>query len=273
VSFQFVTYMPYYYQLKEELLSKLRTGDLKMGDQIPTEMDLVKQYGVSRPTVRRAIAELVQEGYLERTRGRGTFVAQPAVISDARVVTTFASEVAKSGRRHRIRLLKTATVMAVGALATDLRIAEGDGVFEITRLRTGDDEPLVLEISQVPVVLCPQLLDEVDLEHEGLYAALERLSRIHIARAEQQFQAISAGDELAKILAIRPGAPVMLWQGIAYGPWDQPVERLRVYYRGDRYRFSLQQHEVDSAGHLNAIPLGKPGGTIGVMDGHSRDED
>jgi len=272
VAFQFVNYMPYYYQLKERLLSQLRAGDLKVGDQIPTEMELIKQYRVSRPTVRRAIAELVQEGYLERTRGRGTFVSRPAVVSDARMVTTFAPEVAKSGRKHQVHLLKAETVLAFGALAWDLRIAEGDGVFEITRLRTGDDEPLVLEVSQVPTALCPQLLEEANLEHEGLYAALYRLSQIHIARAEQQFQAISANSELAKTLAIRLGAPVMLWQGVAYSAGDQPVERLRVYYRGDRYRFSLQQHEVDSSAYLKTIPPGRPGGKIGVMDRNASDE-
>lgn len=268
----FNEHIPYYYQLMEILLNQLRSGQFRVGDQFPTEMELVAKYGVSRPTVRRAIAELVQEGYLERSRGRGTFVARPAVVTDARVVTTFAAEMQHSGRQHRVKLLQAAQVPAVGALARDLAVAEGDLVFEITRLRLGDEEPLVLEISQVPVAVCPNLLAEANLEKEGLYDALERLRGIRIGRAQQVFQAIPASDEVAKLLGVRRGAPILLWQGVAYNLSDRPVERLRVYYRGDRYRFSVQQQRVDSAAGWQEVPIGKPGDAIGVMAALTRPE-
>ena len=262
---KFVDHIPYYYQLKEILLSELRSGSFRVGDQIPPEMDLAKEYGVSRPTVRRALAELVLEGYLERARGRGTFVARPAVLSDARVVTTFAAEVQQSGRQHRVQVVRAISVPAVGAMARDLSIAEGDPVFEATRLRTGDGEPLVLEISQVPVVVCPNLLTDANLEQEGLYAALARLGGIRIGRAQQVFQSIPASGLVQQLLAVKRGAPLLLWQGLDYDLLDRPVERLRVYYRGDRYRFTVQQHRVDPAAAALGMPVGEPGGAIGVM--------
>ena len=71
------TPVPLYYQLKQYLIGQVRSGKLKVGDMLPTEFELCEKFGVSRPTVRQAMSEMVAEGYLYRHKGKGTFVSKP----------------------------------------------------------------------------------------------------------------------------------------------------------------------------------------------------
>lgn len=258
--FSFHPRLPYYYQIKEDLMRKMENGTFNVGDQLPPENQLVQEYGVSRPTVRQAIAELVQEGILVRGRGRGTFVSQPLITSNAQVFTTFAETMQDKGVQPQAQLIEVNRIQASEQIARDLQIAVGDEVYEIIRLRIGNHEPLVIRTTQIPAKACPDFLEE-DLESEPLYAIFLRKYGLYPVNANQTFQAVTAGERESRLLKVHVGAPLMLWQGIIYSSQQAPIERAKALYRGDRFQFMIQQ----GRNQQDTLDLEQMG--VGILDG------
>ncbi|WP_222850463.1 GntR family transcriptional regulator [Paenibacillus tengchongensis] len=231
--------LPYYSQLKEYILNQINSGVLEKGNKIPSELDLAEQYGISRPTVRQAIGELVQEGYLVKKRGLGTFVSSPIITGNANVFTTFAEEMMASGLKHGAKLISNRIVQASDKLASELKIKYGSHVFEIVRLRLANDEPLAIRTSFIPCELYPDLLQE-DLEGIPLYVLFEKRGLIANG-STQSFQAVSALPEEAELLQVEDGSPMMLCSGVAYNEKKIPIEKYKALHLGNRFRFTIEQ--------------------------------
>ncbi len=246
--------MPYYTQLKEALLGKIEKGVYAKGEKLPSEMELALQNGISRPTVRQAIAELVQEGYLEKRRGIGTFVASPLITGNAAVFKTFAEEMAAHGRQHEARIIRAHTIGASGKTAEELQVKQGGSIFEIVRLRLADGEPLVIRTSFVPSCRFPELLKK-DLEKKPLYELLAN-NGAKPARATLWFQATAAIKEEARLLQIAEGDPLSLWNGLVYDEKNQPIEKFKAVYVGSRFRFEVKQTRSSSLLANQAIEPG-----------------
>ncbi|MCM3443126.1 GntR family transcriptional regulator [Metabacillus halosaccharovorans] len=238
--FQLNPNIPLYYQIKQDLLRKIEGGTYEVGEQLPSEHQLMELYGVSRPTVRQAIVELVQEGILVRGRGKGTFVSQPLITSNAQVFTTFADIMQATGVHQEAKLIETKRIKACEKIAEELKLSPGEEVYEIIRLRIGNKEPLVIRTTQISSKLCPGLIEE-DLETNTLYAILQEKYGITPAGAVQSFQAVKASEFEANLLNIEIGEPLMLWKGIVYTQDKTPIERVKALYRGDRFSFTIRQ--------------------------------
>lgn len=228
--------VPRYHQLKEILRDRIRSGEWKPGDLIPSERELSETYGISRMTARQSITELVNEGVFYREQGRGTFVAQNRITQQLLRLTGFTEDIKARGQRPATRLLSAAVWPADEVTAERLRIQEGQPVFRLQRLRLADDEPLAIEESHLNFPGCENLADE-DLENHSLYNLLETKYGLPLMEAEQELEAGLAGEEEASALQMPVGSPVLYTRRTTYTDRNRPIEYATSVYRGEKYTF------------------------------------
>jgi GntR family transcriptional regulator len=233
--------LPLYIQLANLIRTKVQEGAWRSGEQIPTESELCDLHQVSRITVRQAIAELVQEGYLERYPGRGTFVAEPRIEQRISRLTGFTQDMEARGKRPGARVMQFTVVEPPSALPWAYRLEEEGKVILLKRLRLADGEPLAVEMSYLSFNLCAAILDG-NLEDSSLYALLEETCHVIPSRAMQQWTAVACPPDEAKLLNIPRRAPVLHIYRTTYNQFDQPFEWVESYYRGDKYIFQAEMH-------------------------------
>src|SRR6266571_1222568 len=207
--------LPRYYQLKEIMREKIRSGEWQPGDLIPSERELGEQYGISRMTARQAITELVNEGLFYREQGKGTFVSQRKITQQLIHLTGFTEDIRARGQRPGTKVLSATMHPADEETAEKLRINPGTLIFRLQRLRLADDEPLAIELSQISFKGCEGLLEE-DLEHNSLYRLLEAKYGIALMEADQELEAGLTGSEEAQLLKISVASPVLFTRRITY---------------------------------------------------------
>lgn len=223
------------------ILQRINGGDLAPGVKLPAEPDLANEFGVSRPTIRQALAELTQEGYLIREKGRGTFVARPGIVDNAQVFTVFPDS-KSSGEATQIQTIHHHVLKPPLGVARDLDLLPDDRVYEITTVRGTAREKFAVRTSIIPEKLAPELLERFShLNHIDVYRTLEEDYGFVPVGAEQKFQAVPASEKDAKLLAVRTGTPIMLWQGIIYASGGIKLSRVRTIFRGDRFSFTIRQ--------------------------------
>ncbi len=228
--------IPLYHQLKEIMREKIRSGEWKPGDLIPSERELSEQYSISRMTARQAVTELVNEGVFFREQGRGTFVAQRKITQQLMRLTGFTDDITARGQRPSTRVLCAEMRPADDATAERLQIYAGQPVVYLQRLRLADDEPLAIEVSHLSFRGCERLLEE-DLEHQSLYRVLETRIALPLLEADQELEAGLAAEPDARLLQIPVGSPVLYTRRTSYTDRNRPVEFAKAVYRGNRYTF------------------------------------
>jgi GntR family transcriptional regulator len=232
--------IPLYYQLKTILLDQILQGKWLVGEFLPSENELAKEYQVSRQTVRRALAELQREGRISTHKGKGSLVAQPKLEQDLLRFYSLARSFSKGPHRVSSRILHRDRTSAGPVVARHLRMQATAPVVIISRLRYLDGEPIMLETSYLPSSMCPDLEKESNLE--ALYDYLVVTYGIYIRRAEEFLQAVSPTPEEAYHLKLPQGIPVFLVERISYTPKDQAVEFRHSVIRGDRFRYKVELH-------------------------------
>lgn len=232
--------IPLYYQLMQIFRQQIESGELKPGDPLPAESALCEMYGVSRPTVRQALNELVREGLLHRLKGKGTFVSAPKIQQDfLQKLTSFNEELEQKGLVGMTKVLKLTSVPAPKIVAAHLTLSTGETVVYLERLRFVASEPFVHVVTYLPQRLCPRL-EEVDLARHSLYKTLEENYGLKIVRARRVLEVIAASKELAHLLEIEEGAPVQQSTTVAWDEFNRPVEYSVARYRGDRSQFTIE---------------------------------
>ncbi len=165
--------VPMHHQVYLDLRGSLDDGTWRPGDRLPPERELARHYGVSLITVRRALGELAQQGRIERTRGRGTYVLHPRIERDFSEALSFTAEMQRRGLDPETRLLAARSEAASESVASALDLELGSPTLYLERLRVAGGEPLLLEQVHLPGERFPGLLAS-DLEHESLYDLLTR---------------------------------------------------------------------------------------------------
>jgi GntR family transcriptional regulator len=238
-------HVPFYYQVKQELLEQLAEGRWPPGTRFPTELELTRRYGVSRPTIRQALTELVQEGYLTRHRGRGTFVAPPAIVDNAQVFTTL-DELGDREAATETRLVRCEEAKAPALVARDLSLEPGETVYAVTSQRLLSGQCVALRTSWVPTRLAPGLDARIRAADVGsdVYAVLQDAYALLAVGAEQTFRATAASQADAAELHLRRGGPVLVWEGVIFAAHGVRMARVRTVFRGDRFAFAIRQGQA-----------------------------
>lgn len=228
--------VPRYYQLKEFIRERIRSGEWAPGMLIPSERELCERYGISRMTARQAVTELVNDGLLYREQGKGTFVGQPKIPQQLMSLTGFTEDMRAREQRPGARVLDAAMWDADETTAERLRIKTGQPVFRLRRLRLADADPLAIETTCVWFIGCERLLAS-DFGRDSLYGVLSDTFDMPPVSAEQEIEASLATNDEARLLEIAPGSPVLRTRRVTATRRGQPVEYAEAVYRGDKYRF------------------------------------
>lgn len=230
---------PLHDRIRLHLLAAIKNGRLAPGDRVPSEWELAERFAVSRMTARQAVSELERLGYLQRHRGKGTFVAPHKLEQPLSGLTGFTEAMQQRGLKSTTRVLAAGTVPAERGVAMALGLAETVPVYRLERLRLADSEPVALEVSHIPVSLAPDLMNSGAL-NQSLYRLLQERFAIRPTRATQILE-VTMGDPRGRELLCAPEAtPLLLLQRITRDETDRPVEYVRSLCRGDRFRFTTQ---------------------------------
>ncbi len=231
-------------QIEEWLAEAIAAGRLGPGDRIPPEQELAAWLGVSRMTLRHALASLARRGLVTRAVGRrgGTFVAERKLDQDRTALTGFSEQLRRHGLAAGARVLSATERPAGPAAAAALGLHDGDRVFEVRRVRLADGRPIAVEHSLFPAAPFPGLLR---CQLDGwLYELLETRYGRRPHRARECLEPVIAGTREAAELAVRAGAPLLRVERTAYTRDGQPVEFARDLFRGDRTRIVMWTSEL-----------------------------
>ena len=210
-------------------------GSLSPHDALPSERELMATYGVSRMTVRHAIASLVDEGLVYNVHGSGTYVGSRQPLSRAPKLTSFSEDMALRGYEASSRALASATVPADGEVAKALGVPPKSPCTHLRRLRLADEHPMALEDVYLPHSILA--LDQFD-QSGSLYQSLRELGH-EVYRAEEEIQAINLDAASARLLGATKGAAALRVTRVSSSRRSQIIEFARTTYRADRYSFQI----------------------------------
>lgn len=232
--------LPLYHQLKQRLQEKIIKGELLEYERIPTEMAFVEALGVSRSTVRQAMDDLVNDGYLTREKGRGTFVLRPKIDEGFfQKLDSFNHEMLEKGMVPGTRVISAGKVLGLPDINMRLSLDETAPLYYLSRLRLADGEPIVYLETWLPHYLFASL-EKVDFSKQSLYQVLEEQMGKKVEKAVRKIEAVGAKPAEARILGIKAGDPVCLVRSTAFFGDGTPVEYSIARYRGDRNQFTVE---------------------------------
>ncbi|NMD57466.1 MULTISPECIES: GntR family transcriptional regulator [Tsukamurella] len=231
--------IPKHEQLRA-LLEQRCADDLVPGAALPSERQLCEEYGVSRITVREALRQLVAEGTLVRIRGKGTFVADRPARSRLHLAS-FHEDMRRLGRNPSTVVLQTELRVPPPSTTSALQIRAADRAYHVKRLRLADGVPISIDDAWYPQSVAPAM-DSHDLTR-SIYQLLRTEYGQAIDRAEQSIGAISADGEIARLLGVPSGAPILAFDRVAFAGATR-VEHSYSWYRSDRYQVQMTVTEA-----------------------------
>jgi GntR family transcriptional regulator len=227
---------PIYLQIKDWMRQQITSGAWPKSFKLRPEVDLADELEVSRGTMRKAIAELSEEGLLTRSHGRGTFVASEVLeqaLADHMI--TFSEDLISRGIPFTTHVFAASVAPLPLRLAAKLGLAAEQEIFLLKRVRVVEGEALVASHNYVASQYCPGIA-AVDFERRRLFEVLEEQFGLRVARGRRSFQALEADAETAARLGIATGAPVMYLEQFSYLETGALIEYSEVWLRGDRFK-------------------------------------
>ena len=229
--------LPRYVQIRESLRAEIAQGTFKPGQKLLSEDELASQYGVSRMTVRQALTDLIDAGIVYRRHGVGTFVSQAHIERDHSKLTNFFEAAEEEGIVARANVLVGEVIPAKRQVALALKLDEGEPVNHIKTLRFANDVPVTVHDTHIPYKLFPDMLKR-NFEHLHIWTHMEDYG-YRVKRAIQKIEAQDADDELAQLLGIEVGGPILYKERTVYAEDGTPVEFTYCYNRGDTYSLTI----------------------------------
>lgn len=227
--------VPLYHQLVQGLQQAITEGRLAPGARLDNEISLAERLSLSRPTVRRAIQELVDKGLLVRKRGVGTQVIRTRVTRRVELSSLY-DDLETIARKPTTKLLTNAVVPADDRVAEQLDVAVSSPVLHLRRLRYADGEPLAILENYLPQDLID--VGEGDLEQRGLYQLL-RSHGVHLRVAQQRIGARAGTAEECRLLGERRSSPLLTMDRAAHDDYGRTVEWGHHVYRASVYSFEV----------------------------------
>ncbi len=234
--------LPLHYQLEMIIREHIDKHVWNPGMKISSELDLCKEFGLSRNTVRQALLNLVDKGILYREQGHGTFVSQLPFDYPTDRLMGFTEEMKKTGMTSGARILIAETAAVSSRMADDLGLQSGADMHRLKRLRLADEKPVALEDAYLPTSLFPEILDDF-LPGDSLYERMKRMYGVIPASATERIEACRPSTEEARLLQITRATPVLRIQRRTFLKNGIPIESVESVYRGDTYRlvFNLRR--------------------------------
>jgi GntR family histidine utilization transcriptional repressor len=225
---------PMYQQLKDLIIHRISSGELRPSDRVPSENELVEAMKVSRMTANRALRELTDEGYVDRVAGRGTFVADYRSRSHVLEVQNIAEEIEARGHLHSCDVLKQSLQHARGEIAKALHVEQGSDVFHLTLVHYENNAPVQIEDRHVLASFAPNCLQQ-DFSIVTPSAWLTSIAPLQ--EAEQVVRAQNANAAVRQRLHMDENEPSLV---VLRRTWSEgrPVTFARLHHPGSRYELT-----------------------------------
>jgi len=231
--------VPLYEQIKRLVNQDILNGNLKPKQRIPTEVELSSQYGVSIVTVRRAIQALVDEGYIEKRQGKGTFIAAPSYQkSFANKVMSFSETCEANGLRPGAKVLALDMRIPDTHISNFLQLPKNTAAVHILRLRYADNIPRVIEENYFPPQF--QYLLKEDLEDTSLYRLLREKYNTQILPGRLTLKAVRADRKTAACLNIELNAPLLKMLGYNVQTSGEPLHSCAQIGYGEDFEIVIR---------------------------------
>jgi DNA-binding GntR family transcriptional regulator len=227
--------VPLYFQVAQQIEQAIQSGHLAPGDRLDNEISLADQYGLSRPTMRRAIQELVDKGLLVRKRGVGTQVVHGQVTRPVEL-TSLHDDLSHGQRQPSTTVLVNEMLVAPEEVVRHLDVPAGSTVLHLRRLRFADGQPLALLENYLPRELAE--VGEADLTTRGMYQVM-RAKGVHMRVARQRIGARTGTTEECRLFAEPRNSPVLTMERVTHDDSGRPVEWGRHAYRAAHYSFEV----------------------------------
>lgn len=228
--------LPMYAQVEEILERYMDQRQMQPGERFPGEFDLMAAFGLSRATVRQAIERLVDKGRLVRERGKGTFVSAPKVAGELPFLMSLTDEMARRGIKLRGEVIRAAWVVPEPDAQEALRVAPGEKVLEVERVRWAEELPLFHSISYLPAWTGLRPDDPLD---GSLYHLMRERSGIRPGTGTLIIEAGAARAAEARRLHMKAGHPVLRNRRVIYDTSGRAIEYVRGTFPADRYQHRL----------------------------------
>ncbi|KRK39430.1 GntR family transcriptional regulator [Loigolactobacillus bifermentans] len=235
---------PKYKKIARDLLAKIQNGTYPEGSLIPKEMALIDQFGVSRPTVRQAIQQLVDQGYLEKKRKRGTMVKRTKIAQEfTHVIQSYNQEMSAKGLTTQTKVLLFQQEPATAEVQAALGLAETAPVYKLLRLRFANNQPVVLVTSYLPVAPLATLA-QIDFTQRSLYAELAS-RKLAITNVRRKLEVLAADETTAALLNVPEQAPLFYFHTQGHTADGTTLEYSIAKYRGDLnyFVFDIDQNQ------------------------------
>lgn len=226
-------------QIVERFEADIGEGRLAPGTRLPTEMELAERFGVNRHTLRRALAALTDQGLIEATPGRGTFVKEPPIRYPIAARTRFSEIVSGEGRAPGGRLVRSLIEPASAAIAEALRLTPGQDVLRIDMLREADGVPITVGSHWYEATRCRDL-DLLVASTGSVTRALEALGLGDYRRLETRITARPADEEERRLLSLPAGRTVMVVEAINGDARRRPIQYSRARFAADRVQLVVR---------------------------------
>ena len=233
------TPVPLYFQFKSLLLEEIKKNEYPVDSLIPTEKEISEMFQISRTTVRQAITELVQAGWLYRIKSKGTFVARVKIKQDfIKRLEPFNEQIERTGRVPSTQMLAFEVLPMPERVAEVFEVEPGTRAVYMHRRRCADGDPIVTVETYLPYDACSFILQH-DMSQESLYHLLATREETRICRVNRILEAVAANVRDVERLDMVRGKPVQLFRTVGYNQMDEPIEYSIARYRGDRNRFEV----------------------------------
>jgi GntR family transcriptional regulator len=230
--------VPLHLQFKQNLLERFENNEFPLGYPIPAEIDLAKDYQISRATVRRAMLEMEHDGYIHRIAGKGTFVLRTRIRRGLTRMSSFTEDMRERGQQVTSRLLDFGLKLPPTHVSEQFRIQPDEPLQYLYRLRLADDLPIVLNISYIKLPNGLSISEEEVSACISLWSLLERKGFRPI-ESDNVIEAILANEERAALLNVPVGSALLQVEGMAYSINHIPLEYSQVISSGERYKYSV----------------------------------
>lgn len=235
--------LPKYYQLKKTIIEKIDNDEYAVSETIPSERELMAEYDVSRITVRKAIDDLVQEGYLYKVHGKGTYVKGDTDGYNLLSITSCTEDIRRMGMVPSRKVLENRVMTADKKRQRILNLGKDEKIFRLSRIYYADEEVVNYTVTSLPYRYF-EGIEKYDFSNLSLYEQIEKEYGVRITRADRTIEAVIAHDEIAEYLDVNESIPIILFQCVTYGMINGkecPIEALKCYYRSDKFKFCIHQ--------------------------------
>ena len=251
-------HLPKYYQVYEFLLKQIKSKKFEEFDRFYSDTELVEKFDVSRGTIREAIKLLINEGYLIREQGRGTFVTQPKTIEqDSRQLMGFTELMENNNMEPSAKVVEKEIVDAPISLINLMEVDKDEKFVRLVRVRFGNQVPLIIERSYFIYSHFKPIYD-MDLESNSIFELLYKYTNTRLGEARQRITAISASESEVELLDVKSDSALLLMKRLIKTNEDKYFQYSEDIYRSDRINFTTTTKPYENSHDNLGLPLELP---------------